>query len=79
MASFIPPQPTTKWGAAPKGRLDAVHSVYTSTGGLLSAFMLLEQLFKVAPFGLVRDLAGMLSFSFCQTAHDLKKDSGNLD
>ena len=49
------------------------HGVYTSTGGLLLAFMLLEQLFKVAPCWLVRDLAGTLSFSFCQTAHDLKK------
>ena len=26
------------------------HGVYTANGGLLSAFMLLEQLFKVAPW-----------------------------
>ena len=38
------------------------HGVYTSTGGLLSVFMLLEQLFKVAPCRLVRGSAGMLSF-----------------
>ena len=48
------------------------HGVYTSTGGLLLAFMLLEQLFKVAPCGLVRDSAETLYFSFCQMAHDLK-------
>ena len=33
--------------------MGSIHGVYTSTGGLLSAFMLLEQLFKVAPCGLV--------------------------
>jgi len=49
------------------------HGVYTSTGGLLLAFMLLEQLFKVAPSRLGRDSVGILSFSFCQTAHDLKE------
>ena len=51
----------------------SAHGVYTSTCGLLLAFMLLEQLFKFAPCGLVRDSAGMLSFSFCQMAHNLKK------
>ena len=52
--------------------LSDIHGVYTLTGGLLSAFMLLEQLFKVAPCGLDRDSAGTLSFSYCQTAHDMK-------
>ena len=48
------------------------HGVYTLTGGLLSAFMLLEQLFKVAPCRLVWDLAGTLSYSFCQSVNELK-------
>ena len=52
------------------------HGVFISTGGLLSAIMLLEQLFKVAPCGLVQDSAGMLSFSICQTAHDFFKKAG---
>ena len=50
--------------------------IYTSTGSLLLAFMLLEQLFKVPPCNLVQDLAGMLSFSFCQMTHDLKVLTG---
>ena len=49
-----------------------MHGVYTSTGGLLLAFMLLEQLFKVALCGLFRDSVRAISFSFCQTANDLK-------
>ena len=52
------------------------HGVYTLTGGLLSEFMLLEQLFKVAPCRLVLDSAGTLSFSLCQTAQDLKNLAG---
>ena len=52
--------------------LCSIRGVFTSNGGLLSAFMLLGQLFKVAPCGLVQDLAGTVSFSLCQTAHDLK-------
>ena len=55
---------------------DNVHGVYNLTGGLLSAFILLEQLFKVAPCRLVQDSAGTLSFSFCQTANDLKNLAG---
>ena len=55
---------------------DIVHSASTLTGGLLSVFMLLEQLFKVVPCGLVQDLAGTLSFSLCQTAHDLENLAG---
>ena len=51
---------------------NAMHGVNTSTGGLLLAFMLLEQLFKAAPCGLVRDSVGTPSFSFFQTAHYLK-------
>ena len=45
--------------------------VYQSSGAI-SAFTLWEQIFKVSPCWLVRDSAGTLSFSFCQTAHDLK-------
>ena len=41
-------------------------------GNNITAFILLEQLFTVAPSWLVQGLARTLSFSFCKMAHDLK-------
>ena len=41
-------------------------------GDTILVFMLLEQLFKAAPCGLVRGSARIVLLSFCQKAHDLK-------